>query len=124
MKKLFFLMPLIAGLTITCSVSKRNTRSTKKLEIVAIDYTRDHFVFKTKDETGTEIIVLAEKDSVEFCQPFKKFIILDSIHETSVLKSGSRKDIVGFYLSYIDGIKIRNKGELVKIIWNCNCFTN
>ena len=120
MRNLFFLILL----TISCSVSKQNVQSVKKLEIINTDSTSDHFVFKTKSESGNEVIVLAEKDSVNDCRPFKKFIIADSVHQTSTLKAGSGKDLVGFYLSTIDGIKIRNEGELVKIIWNCNCFTD
>lgn len=122
MKNLFFLTLLIT--IIACATIKQNVQLVKKLEIIRVDSTNDHFIFKTKNESDYEIIVLAEKDKVNDCQPFKKFIIEDSIHQTSTLKAGAREYLVGFYLSTINGIKIRNSGELVKIIWNCDCFTN
>jgi hypothetical protein len=122
MKSLFILILTINVLA--CVSSKNNIHSVATLEIIKTDSIRDHFVFKTKSKSGKEIIVLAEKDSVNNCRPFKKFILSDSVHQTSELKSGSKKDLVGFYLSTIDGIKIRDEGELVKIIWNCNCFTD
>jgi hypothetical protein len=79
------------------------------------------------DDTGTAattgFIVIAEKEKVNSCKPFKKFILADSVHETSMIISGSGYDFVGMYLSYIDNIQIRKKGELVKIIWNCQSFT-
>ena len=122
MKTLFFSilsMAFIAG-----SAWKQPDRSVEKLEIVEIDSTGDHFVFKTKNEAGKQVTVLAEQEKLIDCRPFKKFIIADSVHQTSTLKAGSSKDIVGFYLSTINGIKIRDEGELVKIIWNCACFTD
>ncbi|TAL50424.1 MAG: hypothetical protein EPN92_01755 [Chitinophagaceae bacterium] len=122
MKNLFFLIPLIA--IITCSVSRQNIQPVKRLEIIKADTTRDFYVFKTMNDSSKEVIVLAEREKVNDCKPFKRFIIADSVHQTSVLKSGSGKDLVGFYLSTIDGIKIRTEGELPKIIWNCNCFTD
>ena len=107
---------------LTISANKLKAQIVNKIEIIKTDSTRDHFIFRTRTETGKESIVLVEKDRVSDCRPLKKFIIADSVHRTSVLKSGSKKDIVGFYLSTIDGIQIRDKGELVKIIWSCSCF--
>lgn len=122
MKNLFYLIAFVVF--IACSASKKNIRTVEKLEIIQIDTTTDFFVFKTKNDTSKEVIVLAERDRMNDCRPFKKFIIEDSVHQTSVLKSGSHKIIAGFYLSTIDGVKIKHPGELPKIIWNCNCFTD
>lgn len=124
MKHTLFISILLGILLINCSVSRPNTQPINKFEIIKIDDVGDHIVFKTLTETKIEKIILAEKDSVKDCRPFKKFIIADSIHETTVLKSGNTIDIVGFNLSTINGIKIRNNGELVKIIWNCKCFAD
>jgi len=115
---------LILTITIlACVSSKNNIHSTGRLEIIKTDSIRDHFVFKTKNELGNEVIVLAEKDKVSGCKPFKKYIIADSIHQVSAIKSGSRYDLIGFNVSTIDGIKIRDSAQLAKIIWNCDCFT-
>ncbi|MEO8712528.1 MAG: hypothetical protein ABI405_10415, partial [Parafilimonas sp.] len=103
---------------------RNNNQSTTRLEIIKIDSIRDHFVFKTKSKSGNEVIVLAEKDKVDNCLPFKKFIIADSVHQVSAIKSGSRYDLIGFNVSTIDGIKIRDSAELTKIIWNCDSFTD
>jgi len=120
MKTLFFLILLITF--IACSGWNQHDQSVRKLEIIKIDSTSDHFVFRTKNESGKEVTVLAEKEKLVDCHLFKKFIIEDSVHQTSTLKAGSKKDLVGFYLNSIDGVKIRDKGELVKIIESCNCF--
>lgn len=121
MKSFNFL--LLTIIIISCASSKKSAQSGKQLEIIRTDTIRDHFVFQTKSNSGDEIIVLAEKDKVRDCMPFKKYIIADSIHQVSAIKSGSKKDLIGFNVSTIDGIKIRNDGELVKIVWGCDCFT-
>jgi hypothetical protein len=118
---------IILILTITifaCVSSKYNIHSKARLEIIKTDSIRDHFVFKTKNESGNEVTVLAEKDKVNECKPFKKYIIADSIHQASAIKSGTRYDLIGFNVSTIDGIKIRDSGELAKLVWNCDCFTD
>ena len=120
MKSLFIVVLVIALLS--CISSKSGSRSSVKLEIVSTDSIRDYFVFNTKSEIGHEMIILAEKRRVADCKPFKKFIIEDSIHRVSAIKSGSRYDLIGFNVSIINGVKIRDSAELVKIIWNCNCF--
>lgn len=116
----FFLILCIA--LIACVSSKNNSKSAKRLEITRTDSIRDHFVFRTRNDFGREVIVLAEKSKVENCKPFKRFIIADSLHQVSAIKSGSRYDLIGFNVSIVDGIKIRDSAELTKIIWNCNCF--
>lgn len=121
-KSLFLLILLVS--IITCSVNRQNVQSGKNLKIVKTDTTADFYVFNTRDDSNKEVIVLAERDMVSDCRPFKKFIIADSVHQTSVLKSGKGRDIAGFYLSTIDGIKIKQPDELPKIIWNCACFTD
>jgi hypothetical protein len=122
MRSLF--IAILTSAILSCVGSNSGNHALKKLEIIRIDSTRDHFVFKTKDELGKEVIVLAEKDKVSGCRPFRKYIIVDSIHQVSAIKSGKRYDLVGFYLSTIDSVRIRSEGELVKIIWNCDCFTD
>ena len=98
--------------------------SLKKLEIIRTDSTRDHFISLTRNDSNKYVIVLAEVNKVNTCKPFKRYILEDSVHETSTIKSGNGFDILGFNVSTIDGIKIRNDGELIKIFWNCNCFTD
>jgi hypothetical protein len=122
MKNIFFLISSLSILA--CSVSSQNVQPVKKLKIIKTDTTTDFYVFNTRDDSSKEVIVLAERDSVSNCRPFKKFIISDSVHQTSVLKSGSKKDLAGFNLSTIDGIKIKQPDDLPKIIWNCNSFTD
>lgn len=109
---------------LSCSLRNNTTKSIKKLEIIKTDTTADFYVFKTVNKFRKETIVIAEKDKVNKCQPFQKYIITDSVHSTYQIKLGNRFVFSGFYLSYIDDIKIRNDEELVKIIWNCNSFTN
>jgi hypothetical protein len=114
---------LISIMIAACTTHKNNTRSEQRLEIIRIDSLNDYFVFKTKSKINNEIIVLGEKDRMRDCEPFKRYILSDSIHEVSAIKDGSHKEILGSYLSQIDGIKIRDSGAFVKVIWNCNCFT-
>jgi len=121
--KFFLTIILIAFLSISCIISKSG-RQSMKLEITQIDTTRDLYVFKTIGLGDAEIIVVAEKEKIADCEPFKRYILADSIHQTSTIKSGLTSDMIGFYLTYIDDIKIRNQGELVKIILNCNSFSN
>lgn len=121
--KVFSSLFLLIAIT-SCVLSKKNIQSAKRFEIVKTDTIRDHYVFITKDELNNEIIILAEKDKVESCNPFKKFIVADSIHQVSAIKSGSRYDLIGFNVSIVDGVKIKKSNELAKIIWNCNGFTD
>ena len=121
MKSLFFFNILIV--ITACATYERGNHSLGKLEIIKIDSVADFFVFKTTTDSNKVVIVLAEKDKVNNCFPFKPFIIADSVHETSMLKAGSKYDLIGFNGFVIDGIKLKNQGELAKIIWNCNCFT-
>jgi hypothetical protein len=118
-----FLIIFSSTIAIGCLLGNKKMESIRKLEIIKTDTTSEFYVFKTMSEAGSEVIVIAEKEKVNSCKPFKKFIVADSVHETSIIKSGSGYDFVGMYLSYIDNIQIRKKGELVKIIWNCQSFT-
>lgn len=124
MKKIMFVLTILIAITLTSSVNKQNVQQVRKWEIIRTESITDHFVFTAKDESGVEKIVLAEKDSVKDCRPFKKFIIADSIHQTITLKSGNTIDKLGFYIRTIDGVRIRDSGSLIKIIWNCTCFTD
>lgn len=88
-----------------------------------VDSTRDFYVFTvSKFSDGAKVI--AEKTDVTLCKPFKKFIIVDSIQEVSKLKSGSKYVLIGFNEFTIDSIKIKNKGELAKVVRNCMSFTD
>jgi hypothetical protein len=121
---IFFACILFLGLSIlSCSTGKNNFYSKRKVEIIKIDSTRDFYVF-TVGKVYDGMKVIAEKGDVSSCQPFKKFIIIDSIQEVSKLKSGSKYVLIGFNELTIGSIKIKNKGELAKIVRNCMSFTN
>jgi hypothetical protein len=120
MRKIFFSIPVL--IFISCSTSRNSNQFKDKVEILKVDTTSDYYVFSTSD-TAKYSIVIAEKGKVNGCKPFKKFIIIDSIKTTSKIKSGSTYDLIGFNGLIIDGIKIKNKGELAKIIVNCASFT-
>jgi hypothetical protein len=111
-------------ITTFCSIRKNNINTTEKLEIIKTDTTSDFYVFKTKGSSNKEPIILAEREKINKCRPFKKFIIADSVHQTAIIKSGSSFVYAGFYLKYIDDIQIKNNNELIKIIWNCDCFSD
>ena len=68
-------------------------------------------------------IIIAEKDKIKSCKPFKKYIIADSIKEEVRIKSGSKYVMIGFNEFTINKIKIKEKGELTKVINNCNSFS-
>jgi len=122
MKVISILIPII---TITaCVLGRKNIHAPRKLEIIRTDTIRDHYVFKTKYEANNEVFVLAEKDKVESCRPFKKFIISDSIHQVSAIRLGSRYDLIGFNVSKIDEITIKKSNELANVILNCDSFTD
>ena len=113
-----------------CCSSNRNvsksadTKSGDKLEIVKFETTADFYVFTAKDSNDKNQIILAEKGRVDNCYPFKKFIIRDSIKTTYKLKAGSTYDFVGAMEFNINGIKVKESGELAKIIWNCDSFSD
>jgi hypothetical protein len=116
----FFLVIILSS----CISTKNILTIDKKLEIVKIDTAEHYFVFNTKNVTGSERIILAEKEKVKGCLPFKKYIIADSVYSVSILKLGSRNVYAGFYVSTISGVKIRNKGELIKVVNNCESFAH
>lgn len=95
----------------------------EKVEIIKVDTTGDYYVFSTSD-TAKYSIVIAERDKLNGCKSFKKFIIIDSIKTTSKIKSGTTYDYIGFNGLIVDGIKIKNKGELANVIMNCASFTD
>lgn len=69
-------------------------------------------------------IVHAERDAMRNCVPFRQYIIQDSIMTTTFLKAGSTYDIAAFYPNSINSVRIRKNNALIKVIWNCNCFTD
>jgi hypothetical protein len=117
-------MVLLLTFISSCGSSKKSAISPNKLEIVRIDTITDHYVFSTIDASNNEVIVLAEKGEVERCRPFKKFILADSVRQTSDIKTGSHYDMIGFTVSIIDSIRIKEDNDLAKIISNCKCFSN
>lgn len=124
MKYLIIIVIFISGLS--CAINSKNSTHSKmaKQLIVRIDTLREHYVFSTKKSNGDSDIVLAERDTMKNCTPFKKYILQDSIMTTTFLKAGSKYDIVGLYLKSINDVRIRKDDELIKIIWNCSCFTD
>lgn len=108
---------------LSCSVGQKTFSGKSRLKIIAIDSTNDFYVFNTMKSVDT-IIVVAEKGNMSMCRPFKEYIFEDSVHETAKLKSGTYYVWIGANEFTIDSIKLKKKGELAKIIWNCNCFTD
>ena len=116
------LLPLLAFIA-SCALSKKSIPSSNKMEIIRTDTIRDHFVFTTKDVFNNEVIILAEINKVEACRPFmKKFIIADSVHQATAIKFGSRYDMIGFNVSFIDGIRIKKDNELAKYYLELQLF--
>ncbi len=122
----FFIIIIVFFAAFSCATNSKNSTHSRiaKQIIVRTDTLREHYVFSTIKSNGDSDIVLAERDTMKNCMPFKKYIIQDSITTTTFLKSGSKYDIVGLYLKSINDVKIRKDDELIKIIWNCNCFTD
>ena len=58
----------------------------KKLKIIKIDTITDQYVFKTKDELNNVVFIPAQKNKVEGCKPFKRFMIAHSAHIVYALK--------------------------------------
>ncbi len=121
MKSLIFI--LLIFICSFCSVNKRNIKQTGKIEILKVDSTKDYYVFNTNSSKEYSIVI-AEKEKLIGCISFKKFILLDSIKESSRIKSGSKYDIIGFYEFFIDGIKVKNADVLTKSINNCESLSN
>ena len=96
----------------------------KKLEILKIDSTADLYVFNTKCNSKEFNIIIAEKQKLQTCYHFKRFILIDSIKESPKIKAGSRYDFIGFNEFTIDGVKVKNGGVLVKFIDNCESLSN
>lgn len=94
------------------------------MEILKVDSTIEHYVFTIKSKDNPQIIVIAEKRKVKGCKPFKRFIIKDSIEEVASVKAFNSYDMVGFNGYSIDGVKMKNRGELTKIISSCAAFTD
>lgn len=109
---------------LSCSVSQKPFSEKKnRLKIIEIDSTNDFYVFNAMKSNDT-ITVVAEKGIMSMCRPFKDYIIEDSIHETAKLKSGPYYVWIGANEFTINSIKIKKKGELANIIWNCSCFAD
>ena len=100
--KLFIIIVVFIA-SFSCATNARNStpRKVAKKLIVRIDTLREHYVFSTIKSDGDNDIILAERDVVKKCVPFKKYIIQDSITTTTSLKSGNRYDMVGVYLKSI-----------------------
>ena len=118
MKNIYILLTFL--LLVNCSTMVKSQQSKNNLKIISSSFIKDYVVFNTQDFHKNDVIVLANKNDIRDCISSKNFIILDSIYEVTSIKIGSKRDIVGYKLSEIDGVKIRNEGELVKIIKNCN----
>lgn len=106
-----------------CATNRKGFSGQNRLEIVAVDSTNDFYVFDTRKASDT-VIVIAEKGNVVMCRPFKRFIIVDSVHETARLKSGSAYVWIGTNEFIIGNTKVKKKGELAQIVTNCMAFTN
>lgn len=119
MKKIYFLFFIII---VSCSSSKHKYNCKNKFEIIKVDTIRDYFVLQAKNKKNNEIIVLAEKDKMKDCKLLKNNIISDCISEEVAIKSGSKMTLIGLNISVIDGVKVREKGKLVKVISDCSCI--
>lgn len=109
---------------ISCASNKKTSiYNIEKLKIYSIDSTADFYVFGVQNNLKKQIII-AEKNKIKLCKPFKKYIISDSIKEETRIKSGSKYVMIGFNEFTINKIKIKEKGELTKVINNCNSFSN
>ena len=118
------LLLLILFTSSFCSIKSLHTPSTEKIEILKIDSTKEFYVFKTNSKTIENSIVIAEKSMLGECVYNRQFIIVDSIKQSSKIKSGSNYDLIGFNAFTIDGIKVKNSGVLIKYINNCQSLSN
>ncbi len=109
----------------SCSIhTYKPKQSANKLIITQVDSVKNLYVFNCKNLTNSLFIIIAEKQQLANCKPFKKFILLDSVKETTMIKTGSRPDIIGFDELTIDGVKVKKAGELTKIINNCEALVD
>lgn len=95
-------------------------RNINKIEIVKIDSTDFHYVFSTNNKKNS--LVIGEKEKFKECLSTKKYIIKDSIKETPILKEGNTNTYIGFFGFEAEGVMVKNAGELVKYIDNCEAL--
>jgi len=116
---------LIVGIVMShFAVSKARGRNSARLEIIKVDSIEGYFVFTTHNEAGVKSTILGEKEVIRECQPFKRYIISDSIHKEILLKQGSDYLPAWPYIGFIDSVSIRDSNDMVKLISNCNAFTD
>lgn len=121
MKKLV----ILSGMLIITSCSSQNhnlVKTDKKLEIAKVDSVDIYYILNFKNEGNT--IVIGEIQYLSKCAPFKKYIFKDSIKTTPYLKEGKSKVFIGANEFYINDKKIKNSGEPVKYIDNCESFSD
>jgi hypothetical protein len=123
MSKFILCIAFLSSLNFSCGLPSKKLLNKGLLEITKIDSTKDFYVFRI-GKISQKLIVIAEKDQVMMCMPFKKFIIADSIKEVGIIKAGSRNIGIGARGFVMDGVRIKYPEELAKIITSCKAFTN
>lgn len=128
MKNLIYLQLLFVGLLFCGSnrvtFCKRTISNVGKVKIMKVDSTDEYYVFNTNSKSSEYSIVISEKINLVGCRHFGKFIIIDSIQESSSIKMGSRFTGIGFNGLTIGEVKVKNAGVLTKFITNCESFSN
>jgi hypothetical protein len=123
MIRLIYLIGIIV--VTSCAESKKMKTRSQNWEIIKVDSVRDHFVFNLFMYPDRYKIVIGEMANLNRCRPFGKFIILDSISTTSFIKAANGKpDMVGMWEMHINGIKVKEAGELFNVISSCASFSN
>jgi hypothetical protein len=105
------------------SVSRQTNERVRKVRILQIDSTKYYYVFRTNSKSPDYSIVIAEKEKVFGCLRSKKYILTDSVKQSSRIKSENGYDFIGFNSFIIDKVKVKNAGVLTKYINNCEALS-
>lgn len=106
---------------VSCASQNYNINDSK-FKIAKTDSVDIYYIFNIDNEKQS--IIIGEKEYLRSCLPFKKYIFKDSIKQTTDIKVGSRKVFIGANDFEINDKKVKNSGELVKYIDNCDSFSD
>lgn len=94
------------------------------IEIVKIDSIKEYYIFYGLKSCKDTVYILGNKHKISSCQPFKRYVILDSVKESLDFEYGNRVAVIQSRAFFYDGKKINNAGELLKYIDNCSAFSD
>lgn len=113
---LFFLfIGLLSSVGKQTIFGNRTILQTEKVKVMTVDSTDEYYVFNTDSKSKEYSIVISEKKNLVACRHFGKFILIDSVKQSSNIKMGSGLTGIGFDGLTIDKVKVKNAGVLTKL---------